>query len=208
MTETAIDGIDFELDDALVLLERTPRVLRAWLDGLPARWLHAREGPGSWSPHEVVGHLVHGERTDWMPRLRQMLEGRGDRPFEPFDREAMLGTSDDPETADLLDELAGLRERNLAALRQLAPGPTEQRLPGTHPELGPVNVRQLLSTWVTHDLTHLSQIARVMARQYRHEVGPWRAYLPLLDRETGGSGGSGGPRGSGESGGSGGSGGD
>lgn len=176
------DAVQLRLDDAVDLLSRTPAVLRTWLRGLPERWLRHREGPGTWSPHEVVGHLVHGERTDWMPRLRQMLEGRGDEPFDPFDRFAMLRAATDRPTDDLLDELVQLRRRNLDDLRALHLGPERLDAPGLHPALGPVTARELLATWVAHDQTHVAQIARVISKQYRAEVGPWRAYLPLLDR--------------------------
>ncbi len=177
--------IEFQLADVRTLLGRTPKVLETWLDGLPDPWLRNREGPGSWSVHEVVGHLVHGEKTDWIPRLRQMLEGRGDEPFSPFDRSAMLRVSADLDTGHLLREFGRLRKENLDALEALAPARDHLDERGLHPELGPVTVRQLLATWVAHDQTHISQIARVVAKQYHQEVGPWRSYLPLLDRPGG-----------------------
>ncbi|MDX1645095.1 MAG: DinB family protein, partial [Thermoanaerobaculia bacterium] len=177
--------IEFRLADARALLRRTPELLRVWLDGLPERWLRQREGPGSWSAHEVVGHLVHGEKTDWIPRLQQILEGRGSEPFPPFDRFAMQRLTADVDTAQLLRELARLRSESLEALDGLTPEPDHLDDPGLHPELGPVTVRQLLATWTVHDQTHIAQIARVLAKQYRDEVGPWRAYLPLLDRPRG-----------------------
>lgn len=175
-------GIPFRLTEAVGILGRTPRVLRVLLDGLPEPWVHNREGPDTWSPYDIVGHLIHGERTDWIPRLRQILEGRGEEPFEPFDRFAMLRTSHDRDVDELLDEFEKLRRRNLAELEPLSPEPEHLDDRGLHPELGPVTVRQLLATWATHDLTHIAQVARVMAKQYRSEVGPWRSYLPLLDR--------------------------
>lgn len=187
MVNRGIGGIDFELHDAGDILARTPRTLRAWLDGLPEAWLRNREGEGTWSPHEVVGHLVHGEKNDWMPRLRQILDGRGTEPFEPFDREAMLRIFGDRTTAELLEEFVALRQANVDALAALPVDPARLDDRGLHPDLGPVTLRQLLATWVAHDLTHIAQIARIMAKQYRHEVGPWRKYLPLLDRPTGGS---------------------
>ena len=182
---SAEPGIEFRMTDVVENLRRTPATLDTWLRGRPEPWLLRREGPESWSPHEVVGHLVHGEKTDWVPRLRQMLVGRGDVPFEPFDRFAMLRESRDRTTDELLGEFATLRAENLVELEELDPGLEDLGMPGTHPDLGAVTVRQLLATWVAHDLIHIAQIARVMAKQYRSEVGPWRAYLPLLDRATG-----------------------
>lgn len=173
---------DFELSHALDILGRTPGLLDLWLRDLPTGWTRENEGPDTWSPFDVVGHLVHGEKTDWIPRLEQILEGRGHEPFEPFDRFAMLRESRGKSLAELLDEFAELRARNLERLRELAPGPADLDLPGLHPELGPVTARQLLATWVAHDLSHVGQIARVMSKGYRDEVGPWRAYLPILDR--------------------------
>lgn len=181
-------GIELRMTDVVENLRRTPATLDAWLRGRPEPWLRRREGPDSWSPHEVIGHLVHGERTDWLPRLRQMLEGRGDVPFEPFDRFAMLRESRDRTTEELLGDFATLRAENLAEIEEMDLGPDALEMSGTHPDLGAVTVRQLLATWVAHDLTHIAQIARVMAKQYRSEVGPWRAYLPLLDRVTGAEG--------------------
>lgn len=177
--------IDLKVTDAVRLLGRTPKVLRSWLGGLPRAWLRGREDAGSWSPHEIVGHLIHGEETDWVPRLRQMLAGDGDRPFEPFDRAGGFEAIRDRSTDELLDELAVRRSKSLEILTSLELDADTLALPGTHPELGAVTVRQLLATWVAHDQTHIAQIARVMAKQYRSEVGPWRAYLPLLDRPRG-----------------------
>ena len=172
----------FALPDAVGQLRRTPDVLRAWLPALPEAWLHATEGPETWSPFDVVGHLVHGERTDWLARTEHILAGHEDVPFAPFDRFAMFEASRGRTLDDLLDAFAGLRAENLARLEGL--GLTEADLDrrGLHPALGPVTLRQLLATWVVHDLSHLAQIARVLAKQYRDEVGPWTAYLPLLTR--------------------------
>jgi uncharacterized damage-inducible protein DinB len=185
MRRDPVAEIDFDLDEAVRILARTPRTLHAWLDGLPEAWLLNREGEGTWSPHDVVGHLIHGERTDWVPRVRQILVEGGAEPFEPFDREATLRVSADRHTSDLLREFAELRASNLEAVGALPVEPARLDDPGLHPDLGPVTLRQLLATWVAHDLTHIAQIARVMAKQYRHEVGPWRRYLPLLDRPIG-----------------------
>lgn len=172
----------FELSDAIAILERTPATLRAWLHDLPDDWLDANEGPDTFSPREVLGHLVHGERADWMTRARIILEHGPDRPFEPFDRFAHRRAFAGWSLAQLLDEFARLRAANLADLRSLPLTEGALAREGRHPALGQVTLAQLLATWVVHDLSHLGQIARVMAKRYRDDVGPWRAYLPILDR--------------------------
>ena len=174
--------MDFDLTSGLTVLERTPRTLRAMLAGLPAEWTDATEGPGTWSPYVVVGHLVHGERIDWIPRARIILDHGRARPFTPFDRFAQLRESEGRSLGELLDELARLRAENVATLAGWRLTDAQLALEGEHPELGVVTLRQLLSTWVAHDLSHIAQIARVMAKQYREAVGPWRAYLPIMDR--------------------------
>jgi hypothetical protein len=170
----------FSIDESLPVLERTPAVLRALLEGLPEPWIVSSEGGESWSPFDVVGHLIHGERTDWMPRAELILARGETVAFEPFDRFAQFEASRGRSLAELLDTFAELRAANLRRLRELAPGPPELARRGRHPELGPVTLGQHLSTWVAHDLSHIGQIARVMARRYTRAVGPWRAYLPLL----------------------------
>lgn len=178
------DPSAFDLDGAIAVLERTPALLRGWLSGLPPAWIEADEGPETWSPFDVVGHLIHGERTDWIPRLRRVLEHGESRPFDPFDRFAQFELSKGRTLDELLDELAELRRRNLETLRGLDLGPDELGRVGAHPELGRVTVAELLATWAVHDLGHIAQIARVMAKRYRSTVGAWRAYLPVLeDRE-------------------------
>jgi uncharacterized damage-inducible protein DinB len=172
----------FTIDEAVALLHRTPDILRAWLGPLPAPWIEATEGPGTWSAFDVVGHLIHGERTDWMTRARHILSGPATVPFAPFDRFAQFAASRGKTLAQLLDEFERLRRANLAALSGLALTEAQLALPGLHPALGPVSLRQLLATWAVHDLSHLGQIARVMAKRYRDDVGPWRAYLPILTR--------------------------
>jgi len=172
--------VSFSLVETVVLLRRTPAVLDSWLRGLPEQWLLADEGPQTYTPLEIVGHLVHGERADWMARLATVLEHGQARAFEPFDRFAQRkepGRSIDA----LLDEFGELRARNLTQLEQLDLGPRELALTGRHPELGVVTLAQLLATWVVHDLSHLRQIGRVMAGRYEDEVGPWRAYMPVFD---------------------------
>lgn len=172
----------FHLPDALPVLRRTPAVLRALLLDLPDGWIHADEGPDSWSPFDVVGHLIDGEETDWMERVRIILAEEGDRRFRPFDRFRHLEAKQTATLPERLDRFAVLRENNLAELEGLQLGPEELARTGIHPEFGEVTLEQLLATWVTHDLTHLAQVARVMARRHTEEVGPWKAYLPLLQR--------------------------
>lgn len=170
---------------AIPVLERTPGVLRALLDGLPRAWTDAREGPGRWSPYEVVGHLIHGERTDWIPRAEWILRVGEAEPFPPFDRVAMLRDSPGAPLRELLDRFAGLRGESVSRLRALPLTPADLAKRGRHPELGPVTLEQHLATWVAHDLSHIRQIVRTMGREYAEAVGPWTAYLPMLQPEPG-----------------------
>jgi DinB superfamily len=174
--------MNFELTTGTAILERTPHTLRAMLAGLPAVWIDATEGPETWSPYVIVGHLIHGERTDWIPRARIILAQGPQRRFTPYDRFAQLTESQGKSLAGLLDEFARLRLENLATLSAWRLTDAQLALEGEHPEFGQVTLRQLLATWVAHDLGHVAQAARVMAKQYREAVGPWRAYLPVLDR--------------------------
>lgn len=170
----------FDLAEALPILERTPRVLRELLAGLPEVWIRASEGPGTWSPFDVVGHLVHGERTDWLARAEIILkEGEG-RVFPPFDRFAQFEASRGRTLDELLAVFAELRAANLARLRALSLEKADLQRRGRHPELGSVTLEQHLATWVAHDLSHIGQVVRVMGRSYAEAVGPWRAYLPML----------------------------
>jgi hypothetical protein len=174
---------EFDLEATRALLERTPAALRALLGGLPDRWVAATEGPGTWSPYDVVGHLIHADRTDWIPRARHILAGES-RPFDPFDREAQFAQSRGASLSELLDRFDAGRRESLAALREMRLTATDLARTGRHPELGTVTLGQLLSTWTVHDLDHLGQIARTMAKVYRTAVGPWKAYLSILgDRE-------------------------
>lgn len=172
----------FDLAHAIPVLERTPAVLRALLAGLPGAWTTPNEGGDSFSAIDNVGHLIHGEREDWIPRARVILAQGENRRFEPFDRYAHRAAIAGRPLDDLLDELARLRAANVDTLRGWRLGERELALEGEHPALGRVTLRHLLATWVAHDLGHLAQTARVLAVQYRDEVGPWRAYLPVLDR--------------------------
>ena len=174
--------MEFTLHVALPVLERTPATLRALLSGLPTEWTDATEGPDTWSAFDVVGHLIHGERTDWIPRARIILEQGRSRPFDQFDRFAQFRDSAGKSLAELLDEFARLRAESLATLRSWKLTETQLSLEGEHPTFGAVTLRQLLATWTAHDVSHLAQISRVMAKQYRDAVGPWRAYLPIMDR--------------------------
>lgn len=174
--------MSFQLDEAIAVLERTPATFRALLGGLPDAWTTCNEGPETFSPFDNLGHLVHGERTDWIPRARIILAHRPNRQFEPYDRFAQARESAGKSVAALLDEFATLRAGNLATLRTWSLNDEQLGLGGEHPAFGRVTLRQLLATWVTHDLGHIAQTTRVMAKRYRDDVGPWRAYLPILDR--------------------------
>jgi len=174
--------MDFDLKAGIAILERTPHAFRAMLAGLPPTWTDATEGPETWSPYVILGHLIHGERTDWIPRAQIILSQGPQRRFTPYDRFAQFRESQGKSLADLLDEFARLRGQNLATLAGWRLTDAQLALEGEHPEFGPVTLRQLLATWTAHDLGHVAQTARVMAKQYREAVGPWRAYLPVMDR--------------------------
>jgi hypothetical protein len=174
--------MDFDLTTGMTVLERTPGTLRAMLDGLPSAWTDANEGPDTWSPYVIVGHLIHGERTDWIPRARIILEQGPDRRFAPYDRFAQFDEVKGKSLTDLLDEFTKLRIENVIILKAWHINDQQLALEGVHPAFGTVTLRQLLSTWVAHDLGHIAQVARVMAKQYRDAIGPWRAYLPVMDR--------------------------
>ncbi|MEP6995762.1 MAG: DinB family protein [Acidobacteriota bacterium] len=177
--------MNFDVELSAETLARTPGALHALLDGLSDPWTRAGEGPDTFSPFDVVGHLIDGEETDWVPRARIIL-AQGPNPlFEPYDRLRHRARNAGRPLRDLLEEFARLREANLALLRSWRLTPAALDLTGIHPSLGPVTLRQLLATWVAHDFGHLAQIARVMAKQLRHEVGPWERFLPVLtDHET------------------------
>jgi hypothetical protein len=178
MNESGID-----LKDAVAVLERTPASLAALLEGLPDVWVSATEGGETWSPYDVVGHLIHGERTDWIPRARHILAGES-RPFDKFDRTAQLTESRGKGLGELLSTFAELRRENVAALAAMNLTGEDLGRKGLHPELGEVTLGQLLATWVVHDLDHVGQVARTMAKAYAAAVGPWSAYLSILrDRE-------------------------
>ena len=170
----------FELVPAIAILQRTPATLNSLLRDLPEPWLRHNEGPETWSPYDVVGHLIHGEQADWIPRAKIIIEHGEAQAFEPFDRVAMFAEPKEKPIVELLDTFAQLRAGNLRELHAL--NLTDELLDkrGRHPELGVVTLRQLLSTWVVHDLGHIRQVVRVMSKQYREAVGPWTAYLSIL----------------------------
>jgi hypothetical protein len=170
----------FDLMRSMEILERTPRALRGLLLGLPDDWARADEGPDTFSAFDVVGHLIDGEETDWIPRARIILAGGDDPRFAPYDRFRHRERNRGRSLESLLDEFARLRLESLSALRGFDLTDAKLDLPGNHPRLGRVSLRQLLSAWVVHDLGHVAQAARVMAKQYGEAVGPWIQFLPVL----------------------------
>lgn len=172
--------MNFDLEKSILILERTPAVLVQLLSGLPDDWVMHNEGGDTWSPYDVVGHLVHGERTDWMVRTKIILDEGTRRTFDVFIRTAMFEESKGKSLGDLLAEFKSARAENLKTLRSLKLTEKDLDKKGIHPKFGEVTLRQLLSTWTIHDLTHLAQIARVMAKQYKEEIGPWIEYMRLV----------------------------
>lgn len=172
--------MDFDLDLSIDVLERTPATLQTLLGGLAEPWVRGAEGPETFSPFDVVGHLIDGEETDWMPRARIILAGGEDPRFEPYDRFRHRARNVGRSLESLLQEFARLRADNLRLLRDWRLTPAHLDLPGVHPTLGPVTLRELLAAWVVHDLGHVAQVARVMAKQYVDAVGPWVPFMPVL----------------------------
>jgi hypothetical protein len=168
--------------DAVAVLKRTPATLQAMLEGLADSWLLANEGPDTFSPRDVIGHLIHGEETDWVPRMKIILEHGEAVPFTPFDRFAFRTASVGHPTSALLERLAALRRESLRAVGAMTLDAAALARTGTHPGLGRVTLGQLLAAWVVHDLGHVKQVVRVLAGEYREAVGPWREYLTILDR--------------------------
>ena len=174
---------DLRLEEAVAVLERTPAAVRALLDGLPETWVRATEGERTWSPYDVVGHLAYAERADWLGRARHILSG-DPSPFTPFDRRAQFRESEGKSLQVLLAEFTELRGRNMTELREMNLGEEDLKRAGRHPDFGEVTLGQLLAAWVVHDLDHVAQIARTMAKVYTDAVGPWAAYLSILrDRQ-------------------------
>lgn len=172
--------MEFKLDDAIALLTKTPLVLKAVIDQLPPQWVTSNEGANTWSPFDVLGHLIHGEQTDWIPRAKIILEFGESRSFDVFDRLAQFKHSQGKTIQELLTEFESLRQSSLAELNAMNLTEADLQKTGTHPEFGRVTLAQLLATWVVHDLSHITQISRTMAKQYTEAVGPWRAYLSIL----------------------------
>ncbi len=172
--------MDFNLEKSLQLLERTPAVLKLLLNGLDDDWTKNNEGRDTWSPFDVVGHLLHGELTDWIPRLEKILNENGDKNFVPFDRYAQFKESESKTLTQVLDEFIAARAHNLAILKSKNITVADYQKTGVHPVFGNVTLEQLLSTWTVHDLSHINQITRVMAKQYRVATGPWIEYLSVL----------------------------
>ena len=172
--------MEHNLQDTISLLSRTPGALNALLRDLPETWTFRNEGEKTWSPYDVVGHLIHAERADWIPRVKIVMEFGETRAFEPFDREGHAHEVEGKSLGNLLDEFARLRSANLAELRAMNLRREDLDRRGRHPSLGVVTLSQLLATWAAHDLTHIHQISRIMAYQYRETVGPWSAYLGVM----------------------------
>jgi hypothetical protein len=172
--------VKLAVDEIVEVLGRTPSTLRSLLAPLRDPWLDGNEGPGTFSPRDVLGHLIFGEETDWIPRARIILEHGEARPFDPFDRFGYRDRLAGLTAGQLLDRFETLRQRNLAELESLRLGPVDLERKGLHPDLGPLTLGELLATWVAHDLDHLAQVARVMARRCQEDVGPWRAFLRIL----------------------------
>ncbi len=170
----------FDLDHSIEILERTPQVLKIMLSGVSDEWTHANEGAETWSAYDIVGHLIHGELTDWMPRAEIILSKGESKRFAPFDRFAQFEISKGKTLSQLLAEFESLREKNIQRLRSKNISRNNLVENGIHPEFGEVTLSQLLATWVVHDLNHIAQISRVMAKQYKEAVGPWVAYLRIL----------------------------
>jgi uncharacterized damage-inducible protein DinB len=176
--------MDFQIDQAVNILSTTPAALNTLLRDAPEEWTMYNNGGESWSPWAVVGHMLHGEENDWIPRARIILDYGESRAFDPFDREAMFNKFEGIPLSDLLDRFAAARAKSMDELKALALTPERLQSPGLHPSLGKVSLSQLLSTWVVHDMNHLGQIVEVMARHYKQAVGPWIDYLPILTRTS------------------------
>ncbi|NMH89147.1 DinB family protein [Flavivirga algicola] len=171
----------YNLDQALEILERTPNTLNIMLLGLSDEWIYNNEGDNTWSAFDVVGHLIHGEKTDWIVRIQIILSDSSNKVFESFDRFAQFGNSKDKTLQQLLKEFSELRTENLKKLKDFKITESQLKMKAAHPELGEVRLKELLACWVAHDLAHIVQIARVMAKQYKDEVGPWKAFIPILN---------------------------
>lgn len=172
----------FDLKKSIEILEKTPSVINSLLEGLSDRWINSKYGEDTWSPFDIVGHFIHGEKTDWIPRAKAILDYGEEKPFIPFDRFAQFTESKNKTIKDLLDEFSNLRSQNINLLKNMNPGEQDLDKTGIHPEFGKVTLRQLIATWVVHDLNHISQIVRAMAANYKEETGLWKEYLPILNK--------------------------
>jgi hypothetical protein len=174
--------MQFEIQMAMPILERTPQVIESLLYGLPDEWILRNEGPDTWSPYDVVGHLIEGEKYDWVQRM-QIILSDGDKHFKPFDRTSMFEASKGKTFNQLMDEFKVMRKENLSQLQNIQLTDELLDRTGIHPKFGTVTLKQLLATWVVHDLTHINQITRVLAKQYDEAVGPWKEFLGVLRKE-------------------------
>lgn len=174
------EQVKFNLDQSIEILERTPAVLKAYLSGLSEGWLKHNEGVDTWSPYNIVGHLIFGEKTDWMVRVKTILGTAENKTFEPFDRFAQLQEDQNKPITEMLAAFDVLRLANIKELRSFNISTDDLELKGIHPEFGQVTLKQLIATWAVHDMGHIAQISRVMAKQYSDQVGPWAAYLGIL----------------------------
>jgi hypothetical protein len=172
--------MNFTLEQSIEILERTPLSLSNLLTGLSSEWTSTKEGNDTWSVYDIIGHLIHGEKTDWIPRAEIILSDKTEKTFEPFDRFAQFENSKGKSLTELLEEFTALRKKNIVLLRSMPIHETTLTKKGIHPAFGEVTLSQLLATWVVHDLNHIAQIARVMAKQYKEDVGPWIKYLRIL----------------------------
>ncbi|HSH65577.1 MAG TPA: DinB family protein [Bacteroidia bacterium] len=170
------------INNSVSILSRTPAVIETFLKDLPDDWIKSNEGPDTWSPYDIVGHLIHGDKTDWIPRMEIILSDRLNKTFEPFDRFAQFKASKGKNLNQLVRQFKKIRKGTLTVLQAKNITENDFNKTGEHPALGIVTLEQLLATWVVHDLGHIAQIARVMAKQYGAAVGPWKQYLPILER--------------------------
>jgi len=173
--------MQFDLSDAIAILERTPEIVSIMLRNLPGNWINANEGGNSWSPFDIVGHYIHGEKTDWIPRMEIILNDETNKTFDPFDRFAQFEDSKGKNLCQLLDEFSALRKRNIKKLSSIQFSEKLLNKTAMHPQFGSVTLRQLFASWVVHDLTHIHQLSRVLAKQYESEVGPWKEYMGVLN---------------------------
>lgn len=171
----------FDLNDSIEILERTPKVITAYLKDLSPNWTKNNEGLETWSPYDIVGHLIHGEKTDWIPRMNIILSDVPNKRFDPFDRFAQEKEDQTKTIEDLLEEFKKLRKKNIKALKAQKLSKEDLKKTGIHPDLGEVTLQELIATWTVHDLGHIAQISRVMAKQYKECVGPWKAYLSIVN---------------------------